>query len=187
MSVRERFFGRYFGPQGLIPGIRVCLSQDHTGTALALVCATIESMALLSLPDRRTAINEHDFASWVNRYLQPHKIGVDADELWSVRCALVNGFFTQYNVTREKKPREILFAWGGYSVFEGMQLRPGSRWQRLMRIRADELYKALARGAEEFGGEFISSPENAYLVSNRLIKIFGAGATTSEPETGRMS
>lgn len=172
MNAKERFYNRYFGPTGLITAIRVALSHDHTGTALSLICATVESMAYLGLPDDCEVLHEHDFIAWVKNYLHPERMGISPRELWTVRCALLSGHIAQKTDTKGLKPREILFAWGGYSIFEGMQLRPGSRWYQIMTIRASELYKSIVLGAEDFGRVFVSKEVNARIVGIRMNKIF---------------
>jgi hypothetical protein len=42
-----------------------------------------------------------------------------------------------------------------------------------MRIHADELYKAILRGAERFCSDYVGDPENAHLVGDRMNRIFG--------------
>jgi hypothetical protein len=174
VNTKERFNNRYFGPQGLITAIRFSLYREHTGTALALICATIESMAYLGLPENYEMLCDHDFISWIRNYLHPERMGISPRELWTVRCALLQGHIAQKTETQGLQPREILFAWGGYSIFEGMQLRPGSRWYQIMTIRANELYKALVIGAEEFGRTYISEDASARIVGIRMNKIFSS-------------
>jgi len=105
--------------------------------------------------------------------MRPDKVGIGGRDLWTVRCALLNQRLSQKQAARGGKMREILFAWGRYHVMGGMELRAGSRWHRVMTIHAEELYKTLFRGAEQFCGEVISQPENAYLVGVRLNQVFG--------------
>ncbi|MHB9036765.1 MAG: hypothetical protein ACYC64_08865 [Armatimonadota bacterium] len=174
VNARERFYNRYFGPRGLITAIRVSLYNEHTGTALALICATIESMAYLGLPEDYDVLCDHDFTAWIKNYLHPERMGISPMELWTVRCALLSGHIAQQTETKGLQPREILFAWGGYSIFEGMQLRPGSRWYQIMTIRASELYKALTIGAEDFGRAYISKETNSRIVGIRMNKIFSS-------------
>jgi len=173
MSVQERFRARYFGPQGIIEGIRVCLSHEHSASALGLVCAAVESMTFLGLPEERDEICDTDFIAWVNRFLRPDKVGIGGRDLWTVRSALLNQRLSQRQAARGGKMREILFAWGRYHVMGGMELRPGSRWHRVMTIYSDELYKTLFLGAEQFCHEVIALPENAYLMGVRLNQVFG--------------
>lgn len=92
MNVRERFTNRYFSQQGILAAIRISLQREHTGTALSLICAAVESMAYLALPYDREELCDYDFISWSNTYLRPEKIGVGGDELWEVRCALIERF-----------------------------------------------------------------------------------------------
>ncbi|MCE5198174.1 MAG: hypothetical protein ABFD54_00220 [Armatimonadota bacterium] len=173
MNAKERFYNRYFGPRGLVTAVRVSLYRENTATALALICACVESMTYLGLLECSDVVCSHDFAAWVRKYLQPARIGVSPEDLWSVRNALLNGYVAQRSISRSPKPREILFAWGKYYISEGMQLDPGSKWHQVMTIRADELYKSLVRAAEEFGAGYISESENERIVGARLNKIFG--------------
>lgn len=173
MNVQDRFRSRYLGPQGIIEGIRVCLSHEHTASALGLICAAVESMAFLSLPEGRETLHDSDFISWVDSYLRPYRIGINSEDLWNIRSALLNRRIPQRRSTGGK-PREILFAWGGYIVYSEMELRPGSLWHRVMTIHADELYKAILRGAEEFCTNYVGKSENAYLVDARLNQVFGS-------------
>ena len=174
MSVQERFRARFFGPTGIIEGIRVCLAQEHTASALGLVCAAVESMTFLGLPEGRDQVCDMDFTTWVDKYLQPEKIGISGIDLWKVRGSLLNQRLSQRQAARAGKMREILFAWGRYHVMSGMELRPDSRWRRVLTIHAAELYKSLVRGGEQFCHEYVGSPENAYMVGQRLNQIFGA-------------
>jgi len=174
LNAKERFYNRYFGPTGLITAIRIALGHEHTGTSLSLICATVESMSYLGLPDDCENLCEHDFIAWIKTYLHPERMGISPRELWTVRCALLSGHIAQQTDSKGLQPREILFAWGGYSIFEGMQLRPGSRWYQIMTIRADELYKALVMGAEDFGRTFISKEVNDRIVGIRLNRIFSS-------------
>jgi len=175
VNVQDRFRFRYLGPQGIIEGIRVCLSHDHTASALGLICAAVESMAFLSLPEGRETLHDSDFISWADSYLRPYRIGVSGEDLWKIRSALLSRRIPQRRSTSTGgKPREILFAWGGYIVYSAMELRPGSLWHRVMTIHADELYKAVLRGAEEFCADYVGKPENAYLVDMRLNQVFGS-------------
>ncbi len=171
MDVADRYRNRYFGPRGIVEGIRLCLSQEHTASALGLICAAVESMAFLSLPEMRDKLFDSDFADWANSYLRPYRMGISGRDLWQVRCALMEQRVPQRRIAG--RPREVLFAWGGYLIYSSMELRPGSRWHRIMSIHADELYKSIHRGAEEFCARYIASPENAYLVGLRLNQIFG--------------
>jgi hypothetical protein len=179
MNTRDRFNSRYFGPRGIIEGIRLCMANEHTASALGLICAAVESMAFLGLPEDRDTLHDFDFVNWANTYLKPHRLGIDGRDLWMIRCALLNQRVPQRRVNTDGRPRETLFAWGGYLIYSAMELRPGSRWHRIMMIHADELYKAIFSGAEEFCGGHISNPENARLVSNRLNQVFGQMADRS--------
>ncbi|MCE5314911.1 MAG: hypothetical protein ABFD49_06135 [Armatimonadota bacterium] len=183
MNIKSRFYNRYFGPRGLITAIRISLHREHTGTALALISATIESMAYLSLPENCDVLRDYDFVAWVKKYLHPERMGISPRELWTLRCALLHGHIAQQTDTTGLKPREILFAWGGYSIFEGMKLRPGSRWYRIMTIRASELYKALAMGAEDFGRIYVGNEANSRIVGIRLNKIFTSRMADETDET----
>lgn len=174
MSVHERFHKRYFGSNGIITAIDVCIKRDYTGSALAMICAVAESLAFLGLPDERDAVYEEDFILWINRYLQPDKIGVSGSEMWRVRCALIDRFTTHRELTRGSKPREVLFAWGRYSIFEGARLPIGSRWHMIMEIYAGELYKGLIRATRLFCERHIDKPENEYMISQRLNQIFAS-------------
>ena len=173
MSIKERFYNRYFGPHGIVTGIKVCLSNEHTASALALVCAGIESMTFLSLPDNRESVTEFDFIHWVKTYMQPAKMGMSARDLWEMRCALISGYVSEKSAQRNGRPRQILFAWGKYSVLDGMELRPGSRWHRIMTIHAGQLYKSLVTASETFCKDHIAIPDNAQIASKRLNIIFG--------------
>ncbi|MCL5104487.1 MAG: hypothetical protein M1133_10295 [Armatimonadetes bacterium] len=173
MDAKERFRHRYYGPNGLITGIRICLRNDHTATALGLLCAAVESMAFIGLPDDCDSVCSHHFISWVKTYLQPSKLGISPYELWTVRNSLLQGMFGKDAAADSHKEREVLFAWGGYAVFNEMKLRPGSRWDQILTIRADELFKALLIGADEFANKFVGRPDNRYMVDLRLNQVFG--------------
>ncbi|MCL4552941.1 MAG: hypothetical protein M1305_05245 [Candidatus Marsarchaeota archaeon] len=178
MNAKERFRNRYFGPKGMVTSIQVCLRNDHTGTALGLLCAAIESMAFISLPDDCDVVCDHHFVAWAKKYLQPHKLGISPYELWTVRCSLLDGAFSKHDAGEDHKEREILFSWGGYSIFNEMRLRPGSRWHQILSIRADELFKALLIGADEFANKYVGRPENSYMVDVRLNQIFGRSSAS---------
>jgi len=130
-------------------------------------------MTFLGLPDNCETVNGYDFMAWVNKYLQPEKLGISAKELWAMRCRVLEEQVTQKDFARGSKPRTILFAWGRYSILDGLQLPSSSRWHRIMTIHADELYKALIRGGEEFSVTFINESANAYIVGRRLNQVFG--------------
>lgn len=172
MNVTERFYNRYFGSKGILTAVGVCLHQQYSGSALALICAAVESMTFLRLPLDRSDVLDYDFISWVNDYIGPDKLGISARELWSIRCRLLDNSAAQQELTQRGQSREVLFSWGRYRISDGLELRPGTRWHRLMMIRADELYKALFRAAEDYRNTFISLPEKEYLVSRRLNTIF---------------
>ena len=174
MNIYERFHGRYFGSHGIITVIDICLKRDYTGSALAMICAVAESLTFLGLPEERNEVYEEDFIAWTNRYMQPDKIGICGSEIWRVRCALVDKFTTHRELTRGSKPREVLFAWGRYSIYEGARLPSGSRWHRIMGIHAEELYKGLIKGTETFCERHVIKPENEYIVDQRMNQIFAS-------------
>lgn len=172
MNVTERFYSRYFGPKGIVTAVGVCLHQQYSGSALALICAAIESMAFIRLPLDRSEVLDYDFIAWVNDYISPDRLGISARELWSIRCRLLDKSLAQQELTQRGHSREVLFSWGKYRISDGLEFRPGTRWHRLMMIRADELYKALFRGAEEYRNSFVALPEKEYVVSKRLNTVF---------------
>jgi len=131
-------------------------------------------MSFLALPAERDEVSDLDMILWVDKYLQPDKIGISGHDLWEVRCQLLNQRLDQRQAVHAGKVREVLFAWGKYSIGSGLELRPGSRWHRILMIRADELYKALFRAADTFCDQFIRDPENLYTVNRRLNQVFGA-------------
>lgn len=176
MTTRERFENRYFSPQGILAAIRISLQREHSGTALSLICAAIESMAFLNLPVDRHEMTDYDFVRWSNVYLRPEKMGIGGDELWAVRCALIDKYCSRDTVHTPGGRRQVLFAWDKYCISDGLKLPQSSRWHHIMSIHADELYKALVKGIEDFAGDFIGRPENSYIVSYRLNRIFGGGS-----------
>ena len=178
MDVKDRFHDRYFGPQGIISGIRVCIHRQHMWSALSLLCAAIESMVFLGLPDDFDVVNTHDFIVWVNNYMRPQRMGISARDLWQLRCTLLDEQFSHDNTNNDRQ-RKILFAWGRYSVFDGMELHPNSKWHRIMMIYAEEIYKSLLSGAEQFCSSYVSNPTNAFIVGRRLNQVFGQAKPSS--------
>lgn len=83
------------GVTALVDEIRRCENAGATIAAVAMVYASIDTVAFLSLPAGREVQGKADFIAWVDKYLtgdkdQPYQYqGLD---VYGARCALLHAF-----------------------------------------------------------------------------------------------
>lgn len=140
----------------LIESIEDCYAKHRFISCLILLYSGIDAMASLDAGGRAAG---PAFRHWVNQYLlKANPLPCTALELWGARCGVVHTFTAQSDLSRHKKVRMVVYAWGNYNaedLTEAAQLMQ----QPYVGISLRELIDAFRRGLVAFEDDLSHYPE----------------------------
>ncbi len=90
------YFGKYFNDEGFkftelinddfFQPVRLLFNNRHYVSASKLLCVAIDSISFIEYGDD----GSNTFIKWLNAYSELHKLGINSEELWEHRNALLH-------------------------------------------------------------------------------------------------
>ena len=134
-----------------IEAIELCLKHGHRMPALILIYTGIDFMASLNRPENEPDVRRQDFLDWVEKYFLPNgSVTCSSLDLYAARCALVHTYTPISGLSRQKKAKEILYAWGKADSKSAQDLLNHVGMVTRVFVHIDDLFSAFRAGVEQF-------------------------------------
>lgn len=143
--------------KGLFAGMRSCLSEGYTASALALAYSLIDVLAWLGLPDREEDVSSDDFIAWANKYVIPFgSFDCTGEDLYGARCGVLHTSTPSARRVRQGRAVPIVYSWGNKRPYPRAKLESyGMTW---IMLHVDSLCAATERGASVFWEDLERDP-----------------------------
>jgi hypothetical protein len=155
----------------VIKAVKLCIEERMITPSLILLYAGIEAVAWLDCGDSlRSKIR---FTHWVKNYVLPlEDSDVTADELYGARCGLIHTLSAESEMSRKKKARQVVYAWGSSDVSTLKKMIDIGNMTGYVAVKVETLVNNSKIGIERFLGECTKEPEKAKAIQERAKKLF---------------
>jgi hypothetical protein len=139
---------------GVLSAIERCLEGRLHLAALMLMYSTIDTLAWVPA-DKRVNNQRARFEDWVRKWLLPSsKLNCSPTDLYAARCAILHTLTYEADLTKSRKAKRILYAWGQAKVDAQREsfVRMGQD-DTNEAVHLDELFSALRAGFAAFLAE----------------------------------
>jgi hypothetical protein len=94
--------------------IGLCLNARKVLPALILLYSAMDAVA--ALERRGNEGTRSAFVRWVERYMSLDELGCTGLDLYAARCGILHGFSGSSDLSKARKARVVVYAWGSYPV-----------------------------------------------------------------------
>jgi len=142
----------------LLVSIEDCRSRQHILPCLVLLYSGIDVMA--SLERAGPDVEKKDFQRSVTSYLLAgHSFDCTADDLYAARCGIVHTFSAESRLSRDRKAKPVVYAWGDGKVESLMKVSTDIMREKYRFVHLDELIFGISRRNSAIFGRDRRRPE----------------------------
>ncbi len=153
--------------------IDLCLQHHYRMPALILIYSGIDIFSSLARSQEKEDVTKQDFTDWAKQYItEKENIGCDAIDLYAARCAVVHTYTSTSSLSRKKKAKEIIYAWGNRTPESLQNVVDLAKIENVVVIHIDLLASAFKKGVAQFFDDMNNDEALADRVSRRTGKWF---------------
>ncbi|MCH7841031.1 MAG: hypothetical protein IID38_12465 [Planctomycetes bacterium] len=132
-------------------------------------------MASLNRPESKPDVRRQDFLDWSDKYILPNgDFSCSSLDLYAARCALVHTYTPISKLSRQKKAKEILYAWGKADGKGAQAFLDEVGMTTNVVVHIDDLTVAFRAGVEQFVRDMASYARKGALARRRAPQLRNA-------------
>lgn len=158
--------------------IDLCMSKKLITPSLILLYSGMDILGWLEYGD--SLKSGQRFRKWVDSYILPlSESSCDATDLYGARCGLIHTFTPDSDLSKKKKARKMLYAWGTSEIHALNEMIDLANMNEYVALKIEVLITTFRNGIESFLADLEKTPEKAQAVYARAANFF---TTMSEEE-----
>jgi len=150
----------------MIDSIEDCLEKRRLLPCLVLLYTGLDVMA--SLERQQSEGTKAAFVRWVDKYfLKAQPLSCNATELYAARCGVLHTFTAESDLSRQRKARMLIYAWGDASVEDLAQTAVLLNRDDMVSVHVRDLIDAFQHGIAEYIQELNADFKRQRVVTQR--------------------
>lgn len=151
--------------------VDLCMSKRLITPSLILLYSGIDILGWLEYGD--SLQSDLSFRNWVDFYMLPLSgSSCNSTDLYGARCGLIHTFSPDSRLSKKKKARKLLYAWGTSEIYALSKMIDLANMNDYVSVKIEILIEAFKSGIESFIVDLGKKPEKAQSVYDRADKFF---------------
>ena len=151
--------------------IELCMSKKLITPSLILLYSGIDILGWLEYGE---SLNSgQSFRNWIESYMLPLSgSSFNSTDLYGARCGLIHTFSPDSHLSKKKKARKLLYAWGTGEIHALNEMIDLAKMNDYVAVKIEVLIEAFKSGIESFIIDLGKKHEKAQSVYDRADKFF---------------
>lgn len=151
--------------------IELCMSKKLITPSLILLYSGIDILGWLEYGESLNS--SQSFRNWTESYMLPLSgSSCNSTDLYGARCGLIHKFSPNSRLSKKKKARKLLYAWGTSEIHALNEMIDLANMNDYVAVKIEILIEAFKTGIESFIVDLGKKPEKAQSVYGRVDKFF---------------